>query len=86
MTESPRVGRRRPVASPESTTGARPVPVSHAEVVKPNPYPRRVTLDLSDEMYGRLKAEAFRTNKRLSELGREALDAYLPELQTSVGL
>ncbi len=86
MTDNPKVGRRRPAPSLERTSGSRPIPVNHAEAMKPNPYPRRVTLDLSDEMYSRLKAEAFRSDKRLSELGREALDVYLPDLQTSVGL
>lgn len=72
----PKVGRRRPAPTPES----------HTETAKPNPYPHRVTLDLSDEMYDRLRAEAFRTHKRLSEIGREALDAHLPDLQNSVSL
>jgi hypothetical protein len=30
-------------------------------------------------MYDRFRAEAFRTHKRLSVIGREALDQYLPQ-------
>lgn len=71
----PKVGRRRSAPSPES----------HTEAPKPNPYPHRVTLDLSEEMYNRLRAEAFRTHKRLSEIVREALHEHLPDIQNSVG-
>lgn len=94
MANAPKVGRRRP--APPAPTLAVPLDqqaqrsiaptTGHAEPGKPNPYPRRVTLDLSDDMYSRLRTEAFRSNKRLSELGREALDAYLPDSQASVDL
>ena len=81
---APKVGRRRPVpaTNTESATaqiGASTVAEAHAEKMKPDPFPRRVTLDLSDDMYDRLRAEAFRTHKPLSVLGREALDQYLPQ-------
>jgi hypothetical protein len=81
---APKVGRRRPApaAHTENATAQIEAPTAaeaHAEKAKPDPYPRRVTLDLSDDMYDRLRAEAFRTHKPLSVLGREALDQYLPQ-------
>ena len=79
---APKVGRRRPAPAAEDATTmieAPTVAAVHAEKAKPDPYPRRVTLDLSDEMYDRLRGEAFRTRKRLSVIGREALDQYLPQ-------
>jgi len=83
---APKVGRRRPAPAVENVTEdasaqveAPTVAAAHAEKVRPDPYPRRVTLDLSDEMYDRLRAEAFRTHKRLSVIGREALNQYLSQ-------
>jgi hypothetical protein len=84
---TPNLGRRPgrttplvPAAGADTEPVERSTAQLHTEAGRPNPYPRRVTLDLSNEMYERLRTEAFRTGKRLSQLGREALDQYLPEI------
>jgi len=61
---------------PEIQSSPAPL-VAQPEEVQGKPYPHRISLDLSEEQYERLKLASFKLKRSMNEILREAADSWL---------